>query len=135
MDAVPFGGKKKGADGGIDGLIYFKPDGKTTEKVIVSVKGGSHVGVSIVKDLITTITHEKAKVGIFITLAPPTKPMIAEAAKAGFYDPPHHDKVSKTQIMTIEDLLDGKKPKIPMVTSVFKKAGKEEDGSAQPNLL
>ena len=38
-------------------------------------------------------------------------------------------------LVTIEDLLDGKKPKIPMVTSVFKKAGKEEDGSAQPNLL
>ena len=25
VDALPFGGKKKGADGGIDGLIYFKP--------------------------------------------------------------------------------------------------------------
>jgi hypothetical protein len=35
-----FGGQKKGADGGIDGHIYFKPDGRTTEKAIVSVKGG-----------------------------------------------------------------------------------------------
>jgi site-specific DNA-methyltransferase (adenine-specific) len=25
VNAVPFGGKKKGADGGIDGHIYFKP--------------------------------------------------------------------------------------------------------------
>ena len=39
VNAVPFGGKKKGADSGIDGLIYFKPEGKTTEKAIVSVKG------------------------------------------------------------------------------------------------
>ena len=41
---VPFGGKKKGADGGIDGIIYFKPDGKRTEKALVSVKGGDNVG-------------------------------------------------------------------------------------------
>jgi hypothetical protein len=32
VNAVPFAGKKKGADSGIDGLIYFKPDGKTTVK-------------------------------------------------------------------------------------------------------
>jgi hypothetical protein len=36
---VRFGGKKRGADSGIDGHIYFKPDGHTTEKAIVSVKG------------------------------------------------------------------------------------------------
>ncbi len=39
VNAVPFAGKKKGADSGIDGLIYFKPEGKVTEKAIVSVKG------------------------------------------------------------------------------------------------
>jgi hypothetical protein len=32
INAVPYGGKKKGADTGIDGFVYFKPDGKTTEK-------------------------------------------------------------------------------------------------------
>ena len=47
VNAVPFGGKKKGADSGIDGLIYFKPEGKKTEKAIVSVKSGENVGVSI----------------------------------------------------------------------------------------
>ena len=47
VDAVPFGGKRKGADSGIDGHIYFKPDGKTTEKAIVSVKGGDNVRVSL----------------------------------------------------------------------------------------
>ena len=40
--------KKKGTDSGIDGIIYFKPDGKTTEKAIVSVKGGENVGVRCV---------------------------------------------------------------------------------------
>jgi hypothetical protein len=49
VNAIPFGGKKKGADGGIDGLIYFAPDGKTVEKAIVSVKGGDKVGVGMVR--------------------------------------------------------------------------------------
>lgn len=134
VDAVPFGGKKKGADGGIDGHIYFKPDGKITEKAIVSVKGGANVGVAMVKDLITTITHEKAKIGLFITLTPPTKPMIAEAAKAGFYEPPHHPKVPRIQIITIEDLFAGRKPQVPMMESAFKKAARENTAQ-QDSLL
>jgi site-specific DNA-methyltransferase (adenine-specific) len=51
VNAVPFGGKKKGADSGIDGHIYFKPDPKTTEKAVVSVKGGENVNVAMVRDL------------------------------------------------------------------------------------
>jgi hypothetical protein len=47
VKAVPYGGKKKGADSGIDGFIYFKPDARTTEKAIVSVKGGENVNVAM----------------------------------------------------------------------------------------
>ena len=70
-----FGGKKKGADSGIDGLIYFKPEGKTTEKAIVSVKGGENVNVAMVRDLAHVVDREKAKIGVFITLAESTGPM------------------------------------------------------------
>ena len=127
VDAVPFGGRKKGADGGIDGFIYFKPDGKTTEKAVVSVKGGTSVGVGMIKDLIATVDREKAKIGVFITLAPPTKVMLTEAISAGFYAPPAHAKVPKIQILTIADLFTGKKPAIPFIdATAFKKAPKEE---------
>ncbi len=61
VDAVPYGGKKKGADSGIDGFIYFKPDGKATEKAIVSVKGGDNVSVQMIRDLGHVIDREKAK--------------------------------------------------------------------------
>ena len=61
VNAVPYGGKKKGADSGIDGFIYFKPDGKTTEKAIVSVKGGDNVGVLMIRDLAHVVDREKAK--------------------------------------------------------------------------
>jgi site-specific DNA-methyltransferase (adenine-specific) len=122
VEAQPYKGGRKGADGGVDGYIFFKPDGKTTEKAIVSVKGGSHVSDPMVKDLITTVDHEKAKMGVFLTLAPPTKPMIARAASAGFYKT-EWGEYAKVQIITIADLLDGKKPHMPWLDSgAFKKA-------------
>lgn len=137
VDAVPFGGKKRGADGGIDGHIYFKPDGKTTEKAIVSVKGGQNVNVAMIRDLAHVVEREKAKVGVFLTLAPPTKPMQTEAVKAGFYEVPEYGfKVPKIQILTIQDLFDGRKPQIPMVdATAFKKAARETGKGKQADLF
>jgi len=65
VDALPFGGKKKRADGGIDGLIYFKPDGRKTEKALVSVKGGANVSVTMIRDLHSAMEREKAPIGVF----------------------------------------------------------------------
>jgi adenine specific DNA methylase Mod len=125
VNAVPFGGKKKGADTGIDGLIYFKPEGKETEKAIVSVKGGEHVSVAMIRDLAHVVDREKARIGVFILLAEPTKPMLTEAVKAGFYET-LYGKYPKIQILTIAELFAGKQPNIPLVDSAsFKKAAKE----------
>jgi len=127
VDAVPYAGKKKGADGGIDGLIYFKPDGKTTERAIVSVKGGDHVSVAMIRDLKGVLDREKAPMGIFLSLMEPTKPMIAEAAAAGLYDT-GYGSFPRLQIVTIADLFAGKRPQIPFGHSEgFKKAAKEKD--------
>jgi site-specific DNA-methyltransferase (adenine-specific) len=129
VNAVPFAGKKKGADSGIDGLIYFKPEGKTTEKAIVSVKGGENVNVSMVRDLAHVVDREKAKIGVFITLADSTGPMRTEAVKTGFYET-LYGKYPKIQILTIRELFEGKQPNIPLVdSSAFKKAPKEARGN------
>jgi DNA modification methylase len=134
VNAVPYGGKKKGADSGIDGLIYFKPEGKTTEKAIVSVKGGDNVNVAMVRDLAHVVDREKAKIGVFITLADSTGPMRTEAVKAGYYET-LYGKYPKIQILTIEDLFKGKQPNIPLVDSAsFKKAPKESEGGEQTSL-
>jgi hypothetical protein len=128
VNAVPFAGKKKGADSGIDGLIYFKPDGKTTGKAIVSVKGGDNVNVAIVRDLAHVVDREKAKIGVFITLAEPTGPMKTEAVKTGFYET-LYGKYPKIQILTIRELFEGKQPNIPLLdASSFKKAPQESQG-------
>jgi site-specific DNA-methyltransferase (adenine-specific) len=134
VEAQPFKGGRKGADGGVDGYIYFKPDGRTTEKAIVSVKGGAHVSDTMVKDLITTVEHERAGMGVFVTLAPPTKPMIARAAAAGLYKTEWRD-YPRVQILTVAELLDGKKPEMPWLDpSVFKKAKREAAPSGQGDL-
>ena len=125
IDAVPYGGKKKGADSGIDGFIYFKPDGKLTEKAIVSVKGGDAVSVAMIRDLAHVVDRENAKIGVFISLAEPTRPMQTEAVKAGFFET-RFGKYQKIQILTIEQLFAGQKPDIPLVDpSVFRRAAVE----------
>ena len=132
VNAVPFAGRKKGADSGIDGLIYFKPEGKTTEKAIVSVKGGDNVNVAMVRDLAHVVDREKARIGVFVTLADATGPMRTEAVKAGFYET-LYGKCPKIQILTIRELFEGKQPNIPLVdASAFKRAAKEKVGDQNP---
>jgi hypothetical protein len=135
VNAVPYGGKKKGADTDIDGFIYFKTDSKTTEKAVVSVKGGEQVSVLMVRDLCHVVEREKAKIGLFITLTEPTRPMQTEAVKAGFYDSPIYGKIPKIQILTIAQLFAGTKPEIPLIeTAAFRKS-QREDTTRQQQLL
>lgn len=133
IDAQPYGGKKKGADGGIDGLIYFRSDAKTTERAIVSVKGGG-VSVPMVRDLKGVLDRERAPIGVFLTLEPPTRPMEKEAANAGFYTLGER-QYPRLQIITVEQALAGKKPAIPLVDTgaAFKRAAREATTS-QPKL-
>lgn len=126
VDAQPYKGGRKGADGGVDGYLYFKPDGKNVEKAVVSVKGGGNVGVGMIRDLIATVEREKAKIGVMLTLEDPTTTMRREATGAGLYASPMHGKFEKIQILTIEDLFAGKKPHLPWIDpSVFRKAKRE----------
>jgi hypothetical protein len=133
IEAQPYGGKKKGADSGIDGLIYFRSDAKTTERAIVSVKGGDNVSVPMIRDL-KGVLDRKAPIGVFLTLAEPTKPMITEAASAGFYELGNR-KYPKLQIITIEKALHGERPAIPLIDTgaAFKRAAREN--AEQPKLF
>ena len=141
IEAQPYKGGKKGADTGIDGYLYFKPDGKTTERAIVEVKGGGNVSPQWVRALGQVVERERAKLGILLMLEDPTTTMRREAAAAGFYQPDmkfegerESRKYPKIQILTVEDLFDGKRPHTPYRDeSVFKKA-KRERGEHQNEL-
>lgn len=130
IDAQPYGGKKKGADGGIDGLIYFRSDAKTTERAVVSVKGGDNVGVPMIRDLKGVLDRERAPIGVFLTLAEPTRPMEKEAAAAGFYALGGR-QYPRLQIITVGQALLGMKPAIPLVDTgaAFKRAAREQTGN------
>jgi site-specific DNA-methyltransferase (adenine-specific) len=137
VDALPFGGKKKGADGGIDGIIYFKPDGKRTEKALVSVKGGGNVSVNMIRDLHSAMEREKAPMGVFITKVNPTTVMEKEAAAVGRFEDEWGRTYPKLQIITLAELFQGKKPDIPFVDPASVKRAKREDEAAgkQGSLL
>jgi len=137
LDAQPVAGKKKGSDKGIDGVIpFFAGPKEDYRRAIVSVKGGEHVGVAMVRDLKGVLEREKEPIAILLTLAPPTKDMVVEAAAAGFYESEFWErKFPRLQIMTIEEMLGGKKPDMPWGKAPFAKAPTEKEKGEQEALL
>lgn len=119
--------RRKGADKGIDGVIDFVDRDEATHKetmkrAVVSVKSG-HVHVKDIREL-KDIASRHA-MGVFITLEPPTREMRTEALSAGSYHSPLWDKdYPKIQILTIEELLQGKQIDMPSATSPYAKAPK-----------
>ena len=134
INAQPYKGGRKGADGGVDGYIWFQPDGRNHEKAVVSVKGGENVDVKMIRDLIATVDREKAKVGVFVTLTEPTRNMKTEAAAAGFYESPNHGRFPKIQILTIADLFAHQKPHLPWIAPSSKRAKREQGADKQMGL-
>ena len=131
--ARPAEGIKKGADRGIDGRLYFHDDDSGQSKqIIFSVKAGG-VSVPQVRDLICVLTREKAEIGVFLCFEPPTKPMLKEAAEAGFYKSTDGTTYPKLQILTIQQILDGRQPEYPLHRrdATFKKAPRSRPSAAQ----
>jgi site-specific DNA-methyltransferase (adenine-specific) len=134
-EAQPWRGGRKGADKGIDGVLYVGPK---SEKCIVSVKGGENVQVSMIRDLVGVLDREKAPMGLFVTLSEPTKPMVAEAAAAGQWAIEGFPPVPRVQIVTVEALLTSIAPpiRLPLVRSdTFRRAAREEGADKQGKLL
>ncbi|CAN5594108.1 site-specific DNA-methyltransferase [soil metagenome] len=127
---------KHGADGGIDGLIVFTDDTSAKAKrVIVSVKSG-HPNVTHIRDLGHVIDRENAAIGIYLTLEPPTKPMIAEAVGKGFYHSEGwNTDYPRIQILTVEDILAGKQPDLPPNLQTFRQAGRVSTESKEQGNL
>lgn len=135
--ARPLGGQegsregKKGSDKGIDGVIAFIDDntGKA-KRVLAQVKSG-HVKSGDIRDLKGTLQRENAAIGVFITLEPPSRDMIAEAVSAGFYySPGWNQNYPRIQILTIEELLHNAGVKMPPQFGTFKQAQRVQQAEA-----
>ncbi len=108
VEAYPSQNKKKGADGGVDGIKYYY-DVKDTEarKIVISVKGGK-LKADDVRALNHVREREKAEIALLISLDEPTAKMKSDAASAGLYEwQSGKTKSSRIQLLTIEGLLDG----------------------------
>ena len=137
VDAQPLGGvEKKGADRGIDGVITFTDKHGELQSVLVSVKSG-HVNSSMVRDLKGAMDRDKAAIGLFLSLDEPSKEMHLEADTAGLWRSEVWKRdYPRIQIITIGELLAGKKPQLPpFVMPTYQQAPKVSAHADQPGLF
>jgi site-specific DNA-methyltransferase (adenine-specific) len=125
---------KKSADGGWDGYLTFDMPEKK-EFAIIEVKSGN-VNVKNVREFNNVIERQKAGIGIFVCFEEQvTQPMLKEAKMAGYYREDIFNPIyPRLQILTIEDLLQFKQPKLPNVKTTFKTAQRNE-GKASKGLF
>ena len=135
LEAQPRSDQKKGADRGIDGLLYFIDGPKrTSQKVVVQVKGG-HVSSPQIRDLKGTVEREKAAMGLFITLEETTGPMRTEAVSAGYYTSDIWQReYPKIQLRTVSELLSGQGFELPARLPSFEAAQRHREEAEQGRL-
>ena len=99
---------RKSGDRGIDGRIYFETRAGLRE-MMIQVKGGKHVRPTDVRDLRGVLEREdNAELAGFLSITPPTKAMLSEAAEAGTYEY-QGVQYPRIQFLTTEDVLVGKR--------------------------
>jgi site-specific DNA-methyltransferase (adenine-specific) len=117
---------KRTGDGGWDGYITFdKPDGEKG-RVIIEVKSGN-VNVKNMREFVDVVKTMDADIGIYVCFAKQvTQPMEKKVKEQGYFDEQNFGtRIPKIQIITVEDLLDGKEIRLPGTfykKTTFKKA-------------
>ena len=92
-------------------------------------------GVVHFRDSRSVLDREKAAIGVLITMEEPSTPMRVEAADAAFYHSPgwNHD-YPRIQLLTIAELLGGKKIDCPPQHATFKQAPRAESKAKKAEL-
>ncbi len=142
IPARPHGGQgdsktgKKGSDKGIDGIMTFQDDLSGPHKrIIVQVKSGK-VKSGDIRDLNGTVDREKAAIGVFVTLEPPSRNMEIESLEIGrWHSEAWHRDYPKIQILTIEALLAGAKVQFPGTDTTLKQAQREQEKRGEQGAL
>ena len=124
--------EKKGADGGIDGTLFFMIDNETNGRAVIQTKSGK-VSRNQIATLNSDRQREGAEVAFFITLEPPTKPMIDEARAIGEYRHPSFERTfPRVQIVTVEEIIEGKRVDLPLLRAAVASADPLRTNSDQP---
>ena len=107
------------------------------QRVLIQVKSG-HVKSGDIRDLRGAVERENAAIGVFITLEDPSRDMTSEAVSSGFYTSKVWGKdYPRIQILTIEDLLNGKTIEMSPISSrqTFKQADRVKKKDATQDEL
>jgi DNA modification methylase len=105
-------------DKGRDGVARFPlPSSKTgIGRILVSVKGGMDRKREHVQSLSGAVNEHGAELGVLITLEEPTKGILDAVNRSGIWTHPATGQVyPRIQVITVADLLVGKKPDLPPV--------------------
>ena len=136
LEAFPREEGRRGADRGIDGVLYFIDGPKrTARKVVIQVKSG-RVSSAQVRDLRGAMEREKAAMGLFITLEEPTREMQTEAFNAGSYRSEVWQRsYPRLQIRSIRQLLSGVGFLMPYHPSMYSPAKRDSSAKGEQGVL
>jgi hypothetical protein len=117
---------KKGSDGGIDGTAFIldfnDKNDQDFKQVIFSVKSNKTLSPTVIRDLYGTMEREGAVIGYLLTLYPMPN-LVKEASKYGTYQNKMFGHIyPKIEVISVQDILEGKKMYLPTSVEVLKKA-------------
>ncbi|MFD8540955.1 DNA methyltransferase [Streptomyces rubrogriseus] len=120
---------KQVGDRGVDGVARFPLGGKgNIGKVIISVKGGKNINPSMVRDLAGTVQTQRAELGVLILNESPTRGMVDAVNRAGVWKHPANQQAyPRIQIITVPELLTGKRPDMPPTMLPYIQANRAAD--------
>ena len=120
--------EKKGADKGIDGVVYFATGPGKTERMVIQVKsGGANRGT--IATLKGDMQRERAELATLITMDEPTKPMVSEAKSVGVYEHALMGRCyDRVRIVTVREIIEqGARIDLPLSYDAVKPGKKGTD--------
>lgn len=117
---------KKGGDKGVDGWFNLQFDDRgRTETGVISVKAGDIVNPTMVRDMGRVMERDKHRFGLFVMKGMPTRGMRDEAASQPVIET-QFGRFPALQFVTLAELFQGMRPKLPPLISPVKRAARVE---------
>lgn len=116
---------RRTGDGGIDGRLFFYMPGRSSfdadlESMVIEVKGGKHVTIKVLRELRAVLEGDTALMAGLIVMEPLSAAQERNfnryMAEVGSLDV-HGVAYPRMQILTVEDILDGKRFATPNVAA------------------